>query len=169
MKKKWGWNDSGIVGCIFTPIGLLFTVLGVLVGTLTPDSDWNDPLGKQIFLYVMGGLGLVFLIIGLILLYLAIRHRNQLRQAYEYGNKVEAKILGVKTELSSKTSGVMRHLECAYTDDNGVVHVFRSRYLPTDVSGMLKSDTVPLYLNRDNPNVGFVDVDAVLPEIRVHG
>lgn len=168
MKKKWGWNDSGIVGCVFTPIGLFFTVLGFLIGT-SPDVKWDDPKGAEIFKWVMGGLGLVFLITGLVLLYLGIRHRNQLRQAYEYGNKVEAKIMGVKTELMSKSSTVIRRLECSYTDDNGVVHVFRSRYLPTDVSGMLKTDTVPLYLNRDNPNIGYVDVDAILPEIRVHG
>lgn len=169
MKKKYGLNDSGIVGCIFTPIGLFFTVMGVLVGTLTPDRDWDNPVGKQIFLYVMGGIGVIFLLTGLVLLYRGLRHRRLLRDAYEYGNKVDAKILGQKTDYSNRNSGIYRRLECSYTDDNGVVHVFRSSYLPTDVSGMLKSETVPLYLNRDYPDVGYVDVDAILPEIRIHG
>ena len=65
-------------------------------------------------------------------------------------------------------SGVPRMLECAYTDPSGVVHVYRSRYLYTDISKLLKSDTVPVYIDRYNEDIGFVDVDAVLPEIRIH-
>ena len=59
-------------------------------------------------------------------------------------------------------------IEAAWTDPNGVVHVYRSRYLKTDVTKLLKSDTVPVYIDRYNENIGFVDIDAVLPEIRIH-
>ena len=38
----------------------------------------------------------------------------------------------------------------------------------TDVTKLLKSATVPVYIDRMNENIGFVDVDAVLPEIRIH-
>ena len=59
-------------------------------------------------------------------------------------------------------------IEAVRSDPNGVVHVYRSRYLKTDVTKLLKSDTVPVYIDRYNENIGFVDIDAVLPEIRIH-
>ena len=101
---------------------------------------------------------------------LDLRRRSWLRNAYYSGNCVQAKILGMVTQNNVNTfSGVPRMLECAWTDASGVVHVYRSRYLYTDVSQMLKSDTVPVYIDRENEKYGFVDVDAVLPEIRIHG
>ena len=56
-------------------------------------------------------------------------------------------------------------IEAVRSDPNGVVHVFRSRYLKTDVAKLLKSDTIPVYIDRYNESIGFVDIDAVLPEI----
>ena len=59
-------------------------------------------------------------------------------------------------------------VEAAWTGPDGVVHVYRSRYLKSNVTKLLKSDTVPVYIDRYNENIGFVDIDAVLPEIRIH-
>jgi len=60
-------------------------------------------------------------------------------------------------------------VECHYTDPfTGIAHVYFSRYLYTDVTDLLKSDVVPVYIDRMDDRVGFVDIDAVLPEIRVH-
>lgn len=82
---------------------------------------------------------------------------------------MNAQILGVATLRNvSMPYGQPRMIEAAWTDPNGVVHVYRSRYLKTDVTKLLKSDTVPVYIDRYNENIGFVDVDAVLPEIRIH-
>ena len=59
-------------------------------------------------------------------------------------------------------------VECAYTDPSGIVHIYHSRYLYTDVTKLLTAKTVPVYIDRDNEDIGFVDIDAVLPEIRIH-
>ena len=168
MKKKWGWTAAGMVGMIFTPIGLLFSIIGL--GLWQAKSvTWQKPEDPVIFFSVFGGIGGIFLLLGLILLGLDLRRRSRLRNAYYSGNCVEAKILGMVTQNNVNTfSGVPRMLECAWTDASGVVHVYRSRYLYTDVSQMLKSDTVPVYIDRENEKYGFVDVDAVLPEIRIH-
>ena len=61
-------------------------------------------------------------------------------------------------------------VECHYTDPaTGTVHVFYSRYLTVQVGDLLQADEVPVYLDRMDQRVGFVDIDAVLPEIQVHG
>ena len=52
--------------------------------------------------------------------------------------------------------------------DTGTVHVYYSRYLYIDVGDLLQSDQVPVYIDRMNDSIGFVDIDAVLPKIQIH-
>ena len=168
MKKKMGWTAFGIVGFIFTPMGALFLLLGALMRNSKAVS-WQSTDDPVIFQAVFGGLGLLFAAAGLVFLFLDLRRRMLQRRAYNEGTCVEAEILGTTTISNMNTlNGHPCMLECAWTDANGVVHVYKSRYLYTNVSKLLKSKTVPVYIDRYNENIGFVDVDAVLPEIRVH-
>ena len=168
MRRKMGWTARGIVGMIFTPIGLVFALLGIVLG-LSAKIAWKHPEDPTIFLACFGGIGGMFLIIGLALLGADVRRRIRMRRAYEGGYCVDAEIIGVTVQKNVNMSG--RHpivVECAWTDPSGVVHVYRSRYLYTDVSKFLTSGTVPVYIDRFDENIGFVDIDAVLPEIRIH-
>ena len=168
MKKKWGWTATGIVGFVFIPIGLIFSLVAVILSQ-AESVEWKGNGDPAAFFAVFGGLGAIFLLTGLVLLGLDLRRRRRLRIAYERGNCVQAQILGMVVQKNvNTTKGVPRMLECAYTDPSGVVHVYRSRYLYIDISKLLKSDTVPVYIDRYDEKIGFVDVDAVLPEIRIH-
>lgn len=169
-QKKMGWTAQGMAGFIFAPTGLLFVLIGSILGMAQSGSvSWTHPEGREIFMTVFCGVGGLFLGLGLIFILGELRRRALLRRAYYSGNRVDAKILGICTQSQvSIGGGHPRMLECAYTDPSGVVHVYRSRYLYTDVSKLLQSDTVPVYIDRDNEKIGFVDVDAVLPEIRIH-
>lgn len=166
-RKKYGWSVPGLLGMIFAPLGFFFLVMGLLFWHFRVGTDPEDP---EIFLYVFGGIGSLFLIAGLVMLLADVRRRAQLRRAYEGGYYVMAKIAGAGEQNSVSLNG--RHpfvLECHYTDpDTGTVHVYYSRYLFVNVDDLLQSDEVPVYIDRMNDRVGFVDVDAVLPDIRVH-
>ena len=186
-KKKMGWTAFVLMGSIFAPMGLLFVVLGAVLGQST-NVRWRTPNDSVIFTAVFCGVGGIFLVLGLAFLAFDLRRRYLLRRAYASGNRVEAEILGmaeprngsmfsgstpvVQAEASRKEQATLyggpRALEAAWTDANGVVHIYRSRYLRSNVEKLLKSNTVPVYIDRYNENIGFVDVDAVLPEIRVH-
>ena len=169
MKKKMGWTAYGIIGFIFAPMGLLFVLLGILLGN-NRHLSWKGPEEALIFLAVFGGLGAVFLILGLVFLAVDLRRRALQRRAYESGNCVDALILGASTLNNvNMVNGHPCVVQCAWTDGAGVVHVYKSRYLYIDVSKLLKSETVPVYIDRYNENIGFVDIDAVLPELRIHG
>ena len=168
MRKKMGWTVIGIVGAIFAPIGLIFTII-TLALLQAPSVTWQHPDDPQVFFPVFGGVGGLFLLLGLIFLGVDLRRRHQLQRAYDGGNCVDAVITGITTQNNVNMNG--RHpyiVECAYTDASGVVHIYRSRYLYTDVTNLLQSKTVPVYIDRFNENIGFVDIDAVLPEIRIH-
>ena len=168
MKKKYGWTVYGIIGFIFTPIGLFFTILGPALG-LSDSIRWSGRKDPMVFVSVFGGVGGIFLILGLVFLFIDLRRRYLLRRAYDSGNCVDAKILGVTEQTNvNMMNGHPRMVEAAWTDPDGVVHVYRSRYLYTNVEKLLTAETVPVYIDRFNENVGFVDVDTVLPEIRVH-
>ena len=169
MRKKMGWTVYGILGFIFAPMGFLFALIGTLLWQAKSVS-WEHPDDPIIFFSVFGGIGGLFLVLGLVFLLIDLRRRYLLRRAYYDGNCVEAEIIGVNVQRNvNMPSGNPRVVECSYTDPSGVVHIYRSRYLNIDVTKLLKATTVPVYIDRFNENIGFVDIDAVLPEIRIHG
>ena len=168
MKKKFGWTGAGLCGLIFASIGAIFLPVGWVVSRI-PASQWEGEGGPELFRYVFCGIGALFLVIGLGLVLVDVRRRYLLRRAYNMGNCVEAEILGMETNRHMDVNGRNPSVvECAYTDASGVVHIYRSRYLYMNVRPLLKAKTVPVYIDRDNENIGFVDIDAVLPEIKIH-
>ena len=168
MRRKMGWSVYGILGFVFAPMGLLFLVIGLVVGR-AKNIHWEGNGDPAVFLAVFCGIGGLFLLLGLGFLAVDLRRRYLLRRAYEGGNCVEAQILGVSTQRNVNMSyGHPSVIEAAWTDPNGVVHVYHSRYLNVDVTKLLKSETVPVYIDRYDESIGFVDIDAVLPEIRIH-
>ena len=168
MRRKMSWTVKGIIGFIFAPMGLLFVLIGWFVGK-SLNFSWEYANDSVIFQSVFCGIGGLFLIIGIALLAADLWRRHLLQRAYDGGNCVEADIIGVRAQNNVNMNG--RHpcvVEAAYTDPSGVVHVYRSRYLYIDVTNLLTSKTVPVYIDRFNENIGLVDIDAVLPEIRIH-
>ncbi len=168
MRRKMGWKVFGILGFIFAPMGFLFLAIGLAVGQ-SENIQLQVKGDPAAFTAVFCGIGGLFLLLGLGFLAVDIRRRYLLRRAYDSGSCVEAQILGVVTQRNvNMPYGAPRMVEAAWTGPDGVVHVYRSRWLNTDVSKLLTSDTVPVYIDRYNDNIGFVDIDAVLPEIRIH-
>lgn len=162
-RKKTGWSVLSIVGLSFAPTGLLFLILGIVFWFNQVGDEPNDPL---IFLCTFGGLGAVFLLIGLGLLGADLRRRRLMKRAYDGGYCVSARITGVREKQNVKINN--RHpyvVECRWTDPaTDEEHVYTSRYLREDVTGLLTAEEVPVYVDRMDARIGFVDIDAVLPE-----
>lgn len=165
--REFGWTVKGILGMVFTPLGLLYLILGIV---LWHAGAGDSPDAPQIFLCVFGGVGLVFLLVGGGLLWLDFRRRQAQRFAYEGGYSVMAKIAGVRVQKNVRMQHAHPYVvECHYRDpDTGVVHVCFSRYLYFDPTDLLTADQVPVYLNRQDGKTVFVDIDAVLPPTQVH-
>ena len=167
MNKKYGWTEKGIIGFILAPLGAIFLIVGATVlraGAIEPDE-------RVAFLIGFVGLGAVLFLAGLALLCLDLRRRRRQREAYESGNYVMGRVAG--TRVITRVNMPGGHpivVEVHYTDpDTGTVHVYYSRYLYVHVDDLLTGDEVPVYLARNDNSVGFVDIDAVLPKIEVHG
>ncbi|MBE5996731.1 MAG: hypothetical protein E7240_05160 [Lachnospiraceae bacterium] len=86
------------------------------------------------------------------------------------GNFVYAQICGIAQNTSVQING--RHpfvVECRYQDPfTGIVHIFKSRDLMFDPSGMILNPNVAVYVNPKNYDSYFVDIDTVLPMIEKH-
>ena len=163
MKKKFGWSAWGICGSIFAVVGGIFALVGWFVPQI-PNVRISGDGGAPFFRAVFCGMGGLFLVLGLCFVLVDVRRRARLRRAYDMGNYVEAKILGMKELKNIDVNG--RHpnvIECAWTDAAGTEHIYRSRALFRE-AWPLKSDTVPVYIDRDDENIGFVDIDAVIGE-----
>ena len=97
MRRKMGWTARGIVGFIFAPMGLFFLMLGYVLWQ-SKSATWKHPNDPVIVLFTFGGLGGLFLIVGLALLGADLYRRHLLRRAYDGGNCVDAEIIGIRTQ-----------------------------------------------------------------------
>ena len=163
-KRKLGWTEKGILGLTFTPMGLLFAALGVIFWAAGLGDEPEDPI---IFLCVFGGMGLIFLLIGLAFLSMDLKRRAGARRAIEGGYRVMGTIAGMTPTSNASKGSTYGRVEAHYQDSNGVMHVYYSRYLNFDATGMFTSDHVPIYLEQGGDG-WFVDIDAVLPKVVQH-
>ena len=166
-KRKYGWTALGVIGWVFAPIGLVFSAVALAVTCLRA-IDWNVRQPLQIS---FGIIGVSFLTMGLIFLGFDIRRRRAQRRAVEGGYYVMARVAAVRVNYQMNVNGVHPvRAECHYTDPaTGTVHVYFSRNLYTDVTDLVEGREVPVYMDRLDPSVGYVDIDSILPEIVVHG
>ena len=166
-ERKFGWTEKGILGMIFSPLGAFFLLLGLVLYSAEAGHNSEDPM---IFLCAFGGMGGAFLLTGLTVLGLDVRRRNAMRRALDSGDYVLASIAGVQQRLNVNTGGTHPCVvECHYKNpDTGETHVFFSRYLYFDPTDMFTSQEVPVYLDRMNEKIAFVDIDAVLPKVVMH-
>ncbi|MBQ6257403.1 MAG: hypothetical protein IJQ62_12240 [Clostridia bacterium] len=166
-ERKFGWTEKGILGMIFSPLGAFFVLLGLVLYSVGAGHSSEDPM---MFLYVFGGMGSIFLLVGLGLLGADVHRRGVMRRAVNSGDYVLARIAGVQHRVNVNTNGTHPCVvECHYHNpDTGEMHVFFSRYLYFDPSDMFTSQEVPVYLDRMNEKTAFVDIDAVLPKVVLH-
>lgn len=164
--KRYGWTEKGIIGLIFAPLGLVFLAVGLLF-----NAHVRAPDERLAFLFSFAGVGGVFLTVGLILLGMELWRQAKQRAAYEGGYYVMGQVAGCRVNTRVNVNGTHPMVvEVHWTDpDTGTVHVFYSRYLYVNAEALLTGDTVPVYLDREDKRIGFVDIDAVLPRIEVHG
>ena len=165
-RKKLGWSVTGIVGMVFLLVGLPFAALGPLLYAADAGGAGDDLL----LLWTFGGMGVLFMMLGVGLLLGDVRRRRGQRRAIEQGEIVRAKVTGVSPVPNLSYNGMHPYVvECSWQDPvTDEVHVWHSRPLKFDPETMLRDKEVPVYVDRYDPKYAYVDVEAVLPEIRVH-
>lgn len=156
-----------LIGIIFFLVGavcLLFALVLAALGARYGFSGglWIPLLPLGTLALAFGGIGAGFLVV--------LRRRRRLREELmSSGRCVRARVSGVLQNRSIQVNG--RHpyrLLCRYTDEEGTVHEFRSQDLDFNPEGLLRSDEVDVYFDPYNMDRYYVDVQRILPEIRMH-
>ncbi len=166
-RYKLGWSAKGIIGLVFLPLGLLFLALGILFWRLGLGNDPEDPM---VFLLVFGINGLIYTVIGAVMLALELRARGRKRAAIDSGHYVTAKVAAVTADLHVRVSGRSPSvLECHWTDPStGILHVYTSRRLyftpPQDLIGR----EIRVFTDPMDENAWYVDAESAMPEVKIH-
>ena len=146
MNKRYGWTVWGILGFVFAPVSLVFIPAGLIVNAAKPGET-----GEAI-LYAFSAIGTVFLLLGLGFLSIDLRRRHLMRRAYNGGNAVTAKVVGIRNVNNVNMNG--QHpavLDCEYQGE-----IYHSRYLYRDVPET--GTEVMVYIDRMDDRIGFVDI-----------
>ncbi len=151
---------TDIAGRILLPAGVVFILIGVLVD---PASFTATQHAANMFIIAFRGLGVIFLILGIVFMLGGMSRRMRVIRAVSSGRFVRAEILG--SRLISSGGRRMYHVECRFQDSStGYVRTYRSRGFKEDPMKYIKSRTVPVYIDPANYNNYYVDVDCVIPK-----
>lgn len=169
-EPKYALNALDIIGMIFAPLGAVLIAVGRMITAIAESHPENTTGDPRLFFWIFGGIGAVFLLLGLIFLALMFRRRSIQRRIFAEGNYIMAAVTSVQPNYNVCVNGKHPYVaECSYTDpETGVLHLFRSRNIYFDPTSILMDANVPVYIERGNFRHYYVDVDALLPEVQKH-
>lgn len=160
-----------INGAIFLPIGIIASLM-MRPGMMITVNDVHRPATESDVLIarllsggISGGLGLIFLIIGIVLWMRRRKRRKEMERLKREGTLVIAD--AVSCEPSSIRIGNPRHhhgrilsyLRCSYQGIGGETYIFKSDLLRENPIPFLDEGKVNVYCDREHMTPYFVDVD----------
>lgn len=162
-KAKTSFGARLIVGIVFTAIGIIYLAVGIPLYFFLPDRD------SRIFTYTFGGLGMVFLILGIVFLALEIQKKRHCNRLLRDGNYITAEISEISLDYSIRVNRRYPYtVICRYQDMTGTVHMFKSRNLYFNPEPLLQGQTVKIYVDGKDFRHYYMDIDEVLPKVIRH-
>lgn len=168
-KAKTGLSARMIVAIVFTGIGAGFLPIGIVAFLKLADID----TGFIAFAATFAGLGIVFLVLGITFLVFEIKRRNRCNRLLNEGYYILAEVLEINMNTSIEY-GNNNHpyiVKCKYTDENGTIHIFKSRNIKLYPGDDLIGQQVRVYLDRSDYNNYknyYLDIDEILPRVVEH-
>jgi len=150
-------SAAGLVGLVFLPCGLLFLAMGIL---FPAESIKGSPaLFRGIFL----GFGGVFSLLGTAFVVQDIRKNLKSKKLLESGNYIYASFTQASLVTNVRINGRNPYqAEFQYTDGLGMIHMFYGRQMMTDPTPLLTGKQVRVYVDPENYDNYYVDIDSVL-------
>lgn len=164
-KAKRGWTGLLILGVVFTVMGMGYVAAVILIRFA--DIGANEDV--VIAGYAFGGLGAVFLFVGIICLFVEISKRMRCNRLIRAGQYVMTEVSEISINYNVCVN--LRHphvVVCRYQDPYGNVHLFRSRNLMFDPAPYLHGQMIKVYMDGENYKNYYMDIDAALPNIIQH-
>lgn len=168
-KVKMDMSAVLIVGIVFSVIGAAFLPIGIFVGgpLMMVDKEF------VIFTIIFSGMGLIFLGLGITFLIWEMRKYKMQKRLLEGGYYIYAEVLDVSRNLNIQygNHGHPYIVRCGHTDENGTLHIFKSRNITRYIGNDLIGQQVRVYLDRNDYNNYknyYMDIDEILPYVVEH-
>lgn len=156
-KFKFRLGAPGMAGLIFAFAGLPFLLIGIL---MPADSIKVSQVGFRLALCGMGGL---FFVLGNVFLVQAIRKNVKYKKLVAAGNYLMADFVNATLNTSVSINGRNPYIaEFQFMDSLGMIHVFQSRDLMFDPTSAFSGRQVRVYVDPENFDNYYVDVDEIL-------
>ena len=168
-KARMGMSAMMIVAITFIIVGSAFLPIGLFAGMGLMSIDG----GFILFVVMFGGMGCLFLALGIVFLVLEIKKRNLSKRLLTEGYYIYAEVLEVNQNFNVQygNHGHPYIIRCGYTDETGTLHVFKSRNIIGYPGNNLIGQQVRVYLDRNDYNNYrnyYVDIDEILPNVVEH-
>ena len=112
---KFSCSALDIIGMIFTPLGLVFILVGGIITAFAENHPENTTGDPRLFFWLFGGIGSIFLILGIIFLLLMLRRRSLHRQLFAEGHYVMATVTSVMPNYNVRINGRTPYTCLLYT------------------------------------------------------
>ena len=148
------------LGLPYAIIGGVFAVIGLTVAVLA--QEW-------IFGLCFGGIGLIFLILGIIFLRRESRKRQTAKQLFESGRYIWGEVIELIPNYNVRINN--RHPYIAkvrYVDAVGMVHIFKSPDIFQYLDQTVLHKQVKIYVEDDRYDRYYVDMDEILFKVQEH-
>lgn len=160
-----------LIGVIFTAVGLPFLFIGIYFALHMPWlTDTAQGTGDvRILPLIFTLLGGIISVIGLAFLIWVIRKKRAIKKVIQGGHTVSAVISEISINYSVEVNGRNPYvIVCQYQDPvTGILHIFRSGNIMFN-PGDLTHREVSVFVDPQNFNHYYVDLESVLPEVEMH-
>ena len=128
--------------------------------------------GAELFAIINSAIGLVFLGVSFICFFVYGRIAGKKRKLLEAGKYVYAEVVDIDVNPHQKVQidrMVMNpyYILCRYVDGNGKEYLFKSNALLYNPSGLMRTNTLKVYVDLLRPSYYYVDTNEILPETAV--
>lgn len=174
---KLARNPFFLIGLIFACVGSIFVIVGASIfaafyfngGSMTVNGIpvYYEPgtvgEGSLLFLGIFGGMGLIFVVLGVIFLVVAVNRYKAIKALLEEGRYVTARVIDVIQNRSVRINGRFPYKIICQYDGNygGAPHVFESDNI-INHPGDIMNYFVKVYVDKSNWNLYYVDDSSLM-------
>lgn len=162
-KVKLGLTASGIVAIVFSIIGIVYLILGIMIRLFPTEAD--DLIAGTVFA-VLGG---AFLLTAIIVFLCMLSNQKRLQSIVNAGRYIWGEIVDIVPNYNVRINGRTPYVILVrYADRYGNTHIFRSPSQKLYPDRSIVGKQVKVYYETEAFKRYYVDLEGVLPHVIEH-
>ncbi len=140
-----------LCGMVFAFVGMIFVIVSVFLK--------SEPM----FYWIFFGMGALFVLVGIVMIAVRLRHDAQSRELMEQNEYVLANVSEIAWDYNETVNGKHpQYIKCTYMNpETGLMETFRSENVYDVDFNELRKPLVKVYLDRNNHRKYYVDLNSL--------